>query len=100
MRTLKSLAFLALLGVAPVALAQGTAVHKAKNLEYAKPGQSVFLADPTPLKNAKVGDKIKLVDASNAKITGDGTITTPVVKETNGVKTWVGWSVIVDSIRK
>lgn len=76
------------------------AVHKAKNLEWAKVGDSVFLADPAPLKDAKIGDKIKLVDASKANITGEGTIATAVVKQDKGVKTWVGWSVKVDVIRK
>lgn len=104
MKLSPSLALLALLGVAPLAALPpalaADAVHKAKNLSYASVGQSVFLADPAALKDAKIGDKLKLVDASNPKVTGEGTIATAVVKQENGVKTWVGWTVKVDAIKK
>lgn len=101
MNVLKALPFAAVISVAAISTTSAqTATHKAKNLAWAKPGESVFLADPAPLKDAKIGDKLKLVDASNPKITGDGTIATAVVKEEKGVKTWVGWTVKIDAIRK
>lgn len=88
-----------LVSLAGAALAD-SAPLKAPNLEWAKIGEVVIVKDPALAKH-KIGDKFKLVDAKNAKITGEGEISTAVVQQQkDGTKVWEGWSIKVTSIKK
>ncbi|MGE0421734.1 MAG: hypothetical protein AB7O88_05700 [Reyranellaceae bacterium] len=88
---------MALIGGA--ALAQSDKPLKAKNLQWEKVGEIVVIPVADAPEGIKVGDKFMLVDASNHKIAGTGTIANTARKGSNSGPI-TAWNIKVDSIKK
>ena len=97
-RTATALLLAATLLASP-ALAENAKPLPAKNLQWAKPGESVIIGLKDVPDGIKIGDAFALFDPSDKKITGTGKVV-GTVRDGSSTGPITAWRIQVDTIKK